>query len=109
MIEVFLDFIKRIMKQFAKKGVKALLVLFVLLNIVVLFHAYKFTHFYESNEIVIKKPGQKTGWDITKEMLTGANYAKQKNSMPDRGVKSIYLTTAGGLKLEAWQKKIPGS
>lgn len=109
LIQVFLDFIKRIMKQFAKKLVKGLLILFVMLNVIVLFHAYKFTHFYEPNEVVIKKKEEKNSWDITKELLTGANFTKQKNSSPDTGFKTVFLTTGDGLKLEAWKKKIPGS
>jgi alpha-beta hydrolase superfamily lysophospholipase len=97
------------MKQFAKKLVKGLLILFLFLNVIVLFHAYKFTHFYEPNEIVLKKKEQKTGWDITKEILMGSNFAKQRNSAPDSAFKTIILTTADGLKLEAWEKKMPGS
>jgi alpha-beta hydrolase superfamily lysophospholipase len=95
------------MKQFAKKLGKGLLVLFVVLNVIVLFHAYKFTHFYEPGEIVVKKQSAKTGWDISREILLGANFAKQQNTAPGNGYSISYLTTADGLKLEAWEKNIP--
>lgn len=97
------------MKPFAKKLVKATLVLFVLLNVVVIFHAYKLTHFYEPGEILLKSAEQKNAWDISREILVGPNFAKQKNSAPDSVFKTIYLTTAEGLKLEAWKKKHPAS
>jgi hypothetical protein len=108
-IPLFLTFLKRIMKQFAKNLVKGLLVLFVLLNVIVLFHAFKFTHFYEPNEVVVKKQAQKNNWDITKEILTGTNFTKQQNTVPDTAFKTLLLLTAEGLKLEAWEKKVAGS
>jgi alpha-beta hydrolase superfamily lysophospholipase len=95
------------MKQFTKRLAKGLLVLFVILNVIILFHAYKLTHFYEAGEIVIKRPSDKTGWDISREILMGANMAKQKNPAPDTNYKVSYLTTAEGLHLEAWETAVP--
>ncbi len=97
------------MKQFSKKLGKGLIVTFVLLNVVVLFHAYKFTHFYEPGEIAIKKHADKTAWDISREILTGANFVKQPNPDPDSTFRVTYLNTADGIKLEAWEKTVPGA
>lgn len=97
------------MKQFTKKLGKGLIVSFVLLNVVVLFHAYKFTHFYDPGEIVVKKQADKTAWDISREMLTGANFAKQPNPEPDSTFRVTYLTSNDGLKLEAWERTVPGA
>jgi uncharacterized protein len=90
------------MKKALKFTLKVIVVLFVLLNVVVMFHAYKFTHFYEAGAITIKQQKDKTTWDITKEMLFGINSVKQKNIAPDSTYKAVYLTTKDGLRLEGW-------
>jgi len=79
-----------------------LFVLFLLLNFIVAMHAYKFTHFYDRNEITLKTKEERNGWDATKDILLGIKYVKQKNSSPDTLTSSVYLTTKNGLKLEAW-------
>ena len=91
------------MKRFLKILFGSLVILFVLLNVIVAFHAYKFTHFYNNGEIAIKKQEDKTGWDKTKEILFGINAVKKKNDVTtDSTFKTIYLTTKDSLKLEAW-------
>jgi uncharacterized protein len=97
------------MKKIFKRIFIGCLVLFVLLNIVVLFHAYKFTHIYEIGEVEVKKQEDKTGWDITKEMLFGINMPKQKEVTPDTTYKTVYLTDAENLKLEAWHNQVPNA
>jgi uncharacterized protein len=64
------------MKKFFRFVFKTALVLFVLVNIITAFHAYKFTHIYERNEVEIKNKEEKNGWDITKEILFGAKAVK---------------------------------
>ncbi len=91
------------MKKILRIALKVLLVLFVLINIITAFHAYKFTHFYNADEAMIKTPGKKSAWDKTKEALFGINATKKANTVvPDSTFKTIYLTTNSGLKLEAW-------
>lgn len=91
------------MKKFLKTAVKTAVILFVLLNVVVAFHAYKFTHFYNQGEVSIKKADEKTSWDKTKEILFGINAVKQKNTVTtDSTFQTIYLKTKDSLKLEAW-------
>lgn len=91
------------MKRIFRFLFRTLLALFVLVNIIVAFHAYKFTHFYDSGEVSIKKTGHKSGWDKTKDILFGINAVKQKNTLTaDSTFETIYLTTKSGLKLEAW-------
>ena len=91
------------MKLYIKRLLKSLLAAFVLLNVIVICHAYKFTHFYEAGEITVKDKTDKTGWDKTKEMFLGFNAVKSKNEQPDSAVKTTYFTTKCGLKLEAWE------
>jgi len=91
------------MNRLFKILLRSLVAVFVLLNIVVAFHAYKFTHFYNNGEISLKKKEEKTGWDKTKEMFFGINAEKKKNDITtDSTFKTVYLTTKDGLKLEAW-------
>ena len=90
------------MQRFFKFLLKTFLILFLLLNVVVIFHAYKFTHFYEMNDAAVKKQEAKNGWDKTSDLLFGFNAAKQPNTAPDTTYKSVNLRTADGLTLSGW-------
>ena len=91
------------MKKILKYLLRTLLVLFVLVNIITAFHAYKFTHFYEVGEVTIKAAGEKSGWDKTKEIFFGINAVKKKNTViADSSFQTISLKTKDSLKLEAW-------
>ncbi len=91
------------MKFVLKTLLRIFIVLFILLNIIVAFHAYKFTHYYNHDEISIKKAEEKSGWDKTKEILFGINAAKKKNTVTaDSTFETVYLKTKDSLKLEAW-------
>jgi uncharacterized protein len=97
------------MKKLAKYLLRTVLVIFILLNVIVMFHAYKFTHFYEPGEITVKTEAEKTGWDRTKEMLFGINTVKQKNIAPDSSFKDIKITTEDNFKLDAWLVTVPNA
>ena len=91
------------MTRFFKFLLRSIVALFILLNVVVAFHAYKFTHFYDVGEVTIKKQEEKTGWDKTKEILFGINAVKQQNcNAADTAYKTITLTTKDSIKLEGW-------
>lgn len=93
------------MKKFLRFVFKTALALFVLVNIITAFHAYKFTHIYERNEVEIKSKEEKSGWDITKEILFGAKAVKLRNPAPDSSIETVLLTTQDSIKLEAWYIK----
>lgn len=93
------------MKKMFRFLFKTILVLFVLVNIITAFHAYKFTHIYDRNEITIKRNEDKTGWDKTKEILFGINAVKLQNSQPDTAYETVILTTKDNIRLEAWYIK----
>ncbi len=84
---------------------KTLLVLFVLLNVITAFHAYKFTHIYEREEITVKSNADKTAWNKTSEILFGTKVAKQPNALPDSAFETVSLTTKDGINLDAWYAK----
>lgn len=91
------------MKSIFKALLRFIVVLFVLLNIVVAFHAYKFTHFYNNGEFSIKKAEDKSGWDKTKDILFGINAEKKMNTVTaDSTFQTVYFKTKDSLKLEAW-------
>lgn len=91
------------MNKFFKVLLKSLLLLFILMNIITAFHAYKFSHFYDRNDITIKKQEDKSEWEKTKEIFIGINAVKQKNDInPDTIFQTVYLKSATCPKLEAW-------
>ncbi len=91
------------MKSMFKFLIRSIIALFILLNIIVAFHAYKFTHFYNTGEISIKKPADKSSWDKAKEIFFGINAGKKQNDITtDSTFKTVYLKTKDSLKLEAW-------
>jgi uncharacterized protein len=91
------------MKRLLKILLRSVVILFILINIIVAFHAYKFTHFYDAGEVVVKKQEDKTSWDKTKEILFGINAVKQQNTnASDSTYKTIILTTKDSIKLEGW-------
>jgi len=91
------------MKSMLRFLFRCFIAIFVLVNIIVAFHAYKFTHFYNNGEISIKKAEDKSGWDKTREILFGINAEKKKNDIAaDSSFQTVYLTTKDSLKLEAW-------
>jgi alpha-beta hydrolase superfamily lysophospholipase len=98
------------MTRFLKIIFRSLFFLFVLLNVIVAFHAYKFSHFYNAGEIIIKKQEDKSGWDKTKEILFGINAEKKRNDVTtDSTFKTVYLKTKDSLKLEAWYIEVDSS
>jgi alpha-beta hydrolase superfamily lysophospholipase len=82
------------MKRFGKILLRTVLVLFILLNIVTAFHAYKFTHFYDAGESIKQNKLQ--------SMLFGINAAKKQNDAADTAEQKVILTTSSHLKLEGW-------
>ncbi len=91
------------MKRLLKILLRSIVVFFILINIIVAFHAYKFTHFYEAGEVATNKQEEKTSWDKTKEILFGINAVKQQNTnASDSTYKIIILTTKDSIKLEGW-------
>jgi uncharacterized protein len=90
------------MKKLLKFLLKTIAVLFILINIIVIFHAYKFTHFYDIGEKQMKPNELKTGWGKTKEILFGINAQKQQNTIADSTAQTIKLTTKDNIELEGW-------
>jgi alpha-beta hydrolase superfamily lysophospholipase len=94
------------MKKIVKYLFRILLFLFIFINIAAAFYAYKFTHFYDPENEVVKKYDAKTSWEKIKDALTGRHSIKLKNTViPDSTFQTEYLTTKDNLKLEGWYIK----
>lgn len=92
------------MKKLLKIVLWTFLIFFILINFISATNAYKFTHFYNPGEIVMKPESQKGFWDHTKEILFGINYIKKKNiSIPD-SFSTVTLLTKDNIKLDAWYR-----
>ncbi len=98
------------MRRSFKLFFRVFLALFLFGNMVVAFHAWKFTHFYDQGSFIVKKPEEKSGWDKAGDILFGIKAMKQKNTITaDSGFQVITLVTKDGLKLEAWYLTIDSS
>ncbi|HEY5408173.1 MAG TPA: alpha/beta hydrolase, partial [Ginsengibacter sp.] len=90
------------MKRFFKIFLWTFLILFILVNFISATNAYKFTHFYDSGEVVIKPENKKTTWNHISDILFGKDYIKKKNvPLPD-SFSTVILTTKDNIKLEGW-------
>lgn len=86
-----------------RRALRVLAVLIVLLNIMAIFHACRFTYFYDDKDTVVKKPEQMTGWDKTKVILFGLQYPKSVNDiLPNIPFDTLSLMTADHLRLRGW-------
>jgi len=91
------------MKRFFKKLAWTCIILFVLLNIIGAFHAWKFTHFYDDGGRRNKLPEQMSTGEKIKTILFGVRIAKSATtSFPSVPYETVLLHTAGGLRLEGW-------
>ena len=90
------------MKKTFKILLRSLLVLFILLNTITVFHAYKFTHFYDRQEMPADAQQPQKEWPVIRDILFGAKAYKQQNQQPDSNFEQVTLTTSDGIKLEGW-------
>ncbi|MDF2186973.1 alpha/beta fold hydrolase [Paraflavitalea sp. CAU 1676] len=79
------------------------LILFVLFNALCIFHAYRFTYFYDDAGAAIKKPEQMSGLEKTKVVLFGLQYPKSVNDAhPKLPYEAVSLTTSDTAHLRGW-------
>jgi dipeptidyl aminopeptidase/acylaminoacyl peptidase len=79
-------------KKTGKKLLIATLAVFILMNVVAYFHAYKFTHFDSSITIRTSDPKKLSFAQKIKTIFLGVNNPRPENkSLPDRAYKTIRL------------------
>ncbi|HMO61209.1 MAG TPA: alpha/beta hydrolase [Ferruginibacter sp.] len=93
------------MKKIIRYTIRTAMVLFILLNIITAFHAYKFTHFYEAAEApVVEKSSL---FSTIGNIVFGAKAYKKNNTVPaDSTYETIYLATKDGIQIECWYRPV---
>lgn len=91
------------MKKWVKRIGITFFIIFILLNIISAFHAYKFTHFYDRPGVKVKKPEQMSGWEKASAVLFGVDYPKRPvTNFPAVPYKTFKVKTSDRLLLEGW-------
>lgn len=91
------------MKKWLKRIAYFLLFIFLFVNVVAAFHAYKFTHFYDSNKVHTRRPEDMSAWEKTKVILTGVDYVKRPiTEVPSQPFENVAIKTSDGISLAGW-------
>lgn len=86
-----------------RRALRVLLILVVLLNVMAVFHAYRFTYFYDAPTAVVKKPEQMDRWEKSKVILFGLQYPKSVNKgLPTIPFDTLSLITNDRMRLAGW-------
>src|SRR5579871_1715539 len=90
-----------------KRIVYSLLLLFLLINIIVINHAYHFTHFYEHG--TVRSISEQTDGFMgkIKVALFGLKQEKLVGALPDSVYSNVKLKTKDGLTLDGWLIRMP--
>lgn len=82
----------------------AFVIIFVLMNMVACFHAYKFTHFSENKTEKTQSPHKLSAWDKVKTIFFGVdNPRPANNKLPDCPFETIKLNS--NKEIECWRIK----
>ncbi len=91
-----------------KRIFKSIIFLFILMNIVACFHAYKFTHFANSDVVKTKNAKELSIFNKLKTLFLGINNPRPINkSQPLKPFEIVNLQSSKSL--ECWHIKIPNS
>ncbi len=90
------------MKKFLKKFLWTIFIFFILVNFISATNAYKFTHFYDPGEVVIKPENKKTTFDHIGDIIFGKDYVKKKNAPLPDSFSNVTLTTKNNIELAGW-------
>jgi alpha-beta hydrolase superfamily lysophospholipase len=91
-------------RKWLRRGIKALLVLFVFMNIAAAFHAYKFTHFTNSNSNRTKNPGKLSFAQKIQTLVFGVSNPRPVNTLkPAAQYETIKLKS--NKEIECWSIK----
>ncbi|MCI9845872.1 hypothetical protein [Flavobacterium pectinovorum] len=74
--------------------IKAILFIFIIMNTIAFFHAYKFTHFTEKQSEKTKSPEKLSSFEKVKTLCFGVNNPKPHNSkFPSQEYKTFKLNS----------------
>jgi alpha-beta hydrolase superfamily lysophospholipase len=89
------------MKLFKNKYLRILVFIFIIMNIVAFFHAYKFTHFTNNESEKTKSPERLSALQKVKTLFFGVNNPKPKNTkLPSQKYRTLKLHS--NKEIECW-------
>ncbi|HEY0678785.1 MAG TPA: alpha/beta hydrolase [Chitinophagaceae bacterium] len=89
--------------KIVRRTLRVTMVLFLVLNAMTAFHAYKFTHFYDDQSLQRIKPEQMSFGDKASALIFGVKYPKSVNAeKPAVPYETVHLYTRDSLKIEGW-------
>ena len=95
-------------KNILKKGFYLLVIVFIGLNFVAFFHAYKFTHFDKNSNKKTGSPKELSSFEKTKTLLFGVNNPKPINkTFPTQDFETVNLESE--IEIECWSIKANNS
>jgi uncharacterized protein len=92
--------------RFFKRLFTFLLLIFLFLNVMAAFHAYRFTHFYDDPGLRRVKPEDLSAGEKAQVAFFGIKYPKSVlKNRPSLSYQTVDLKTRDGLQLEGWYVK----
>ncbi|MFB9079549.1 alpha/beta hydrolase [Flavobacterium procerum] len=89
------------MKLFSNKYFKIVAFLFIAMNVIAFFHAYKFTHFAASNSKKTESPEKLSSFEKVKTLFFGVNNPKPQNKkVPTQKYQTLKLKS--NKEIECW-------
>lgn len=93
-------------KRTLKRLLWTLATIFVLMNVVAIFHAYKFTHFIDSSAVKTENPNNLTAGQKIATLIFGVNNPRPTNKKtPSNHFETIFLNS--NKKIECWSITVP--
>jgi alpha-beta hydrolase superfamily lysophospholipase len=88
-------------RRMLKRGIFTLIILFILINVVAIFHAYKFTHFSRKEIARTRDPARLSPLEKMSTLLFGVNNPRPANrTVPSQPFKTILLKS--NKEIECW-------
>ena len=98
----------RLGSKIARRILRTLAVIFIVMNVIAVFHAYKFTHYTSETTTKIKKPEKLSGADIAKIIFFGINNPRPVNAIvPTQPYTTLKLKS--NKDIECWSVKAANS
>jgi uncharacterized protein len=91
-------------KKLIRKILWTISIIFILMNVVAFFHAYKFTHFADNEDLKTKKAEELSTFDKIKTLLFGVNNPRTINlAIPSQKFETLKLQS--NKSIECWSIK----
>lgn len=95
-------------KKIRKRSIRVILIGFVLMNLIAIFHSYKFTHFSSDVEVKTKDPTQLSFGDKISTLFFGINNPRPiTDNLPVAEYETVKLQS--NVTIECWKIEVPNS